>query len=277
MNKLVLILGFLALTASAASLDTYTRDLLLDLHNVERAYVGIKNLTWSSSLETTAQEWAEYLATNNKFSHSGEAVGENLAMASIRSNVVAYMFSLWSGEKSSFSNAKPYPDVSTDGGAVGHYTQLIWGATYEVGCGVANTTSYSYLVCQYLLAGNYIGNYVYKASDVIYTPTSETASSGSSSSNSTTTTNSTSTSSGSSTTNNSTSSGSSTNSGSSSSNNSTSTNTGSNPGSKNSTSPSTGSSSNNNNGKNTTIPTKDNNKKNNNKKRNTRGASYGKK
>ncbi len=209
MNKLILILSFLALTASAASIDTYTRNLLLELHNVERAYVGIKNLTWSSSLETTAQAWAENLATNKLFSHSGQAVGENLAMASIRTNVVSYMFSLWSGEKSSFSNAKAYPDVSTDGGAVGHYTQLIWGATYEVGCGVANTTSSSYLVCQYLLAGNYIGNYVYKASDVIYTPTSGSSTTTTSTSTGTTTTNSTSTGT---TTTNSTSTGTTTNS-----------------------------------------------------------------
>jgi len=230
MNKILLILGLslLAFTASTASLDTYTRNLLLDLHNVERAYVGIANLTWSSSLETTAQEWAEYLAANSKFSHSGEAVGENLAMASIRSNVVAYMFSLWSGEKSSFSNANPYPDVSTDGGAVGHYTQLIWGRTYEVGCGVANTTSYSYLVCQYLLAGNYIGNYVYKASDVIYTPTSGSSTSTSTSTNSTSTstgTNSTSTSTGT----NSTSTGTSTNSTSSGTSTNTTTNSTSTP------------------------------------------------
>jgi len=171
MNKILLILGLSLLIASAVSLDSSTRSLLLNLHNKERAYVGIADLSWDSSLETTAQEWADFLAENNKFYHSGQPVGENLASASNRSNVVSYMFSLWSGEKKHFSNEKPYPNVSTDGGMVGHYTQIIWGRTYAVGCGVGYQSGVNYLVCQYKLAGNYIGNYVYYPGDVIRTPT----------------------------------------------------------------------------------------------------------
>ncbi len=173
MNKILIILGLSLslLITSAMSLDSSTRSLLLSLHNKERAYVGIKDLSWDSSLESSAQEWADFLALNNKFYHSGEPVGENLASASDRSNVVSYMFSLWSGEKRSFSNAKPYPNVSTDGGMVGHYTQIIWGRTYAVGCGVGAQGGVNYLVCQYKLSGNYIGNYVYYPGDVIRTPT----------------------------------------------------------------------------------------------------------
>ena len=171
MNKLLLAFGFLALIASVSAVDTYTQNLLLNLHNVERACVGLADLTWSNDLAVTAQTWSDYLASSGNFEHSGDPVGENIAMASIRDNVVSFMFSMWSDEKSSFSNARPFPDVSTDGGAVGHYTQLIWSMTNRVGCGVSNSTrGNSYLVCQYLLGGNYIGNYVYKASDVVRTP-----------------------------------------------------------------------------------------------------------
>jgi len=171
MNKLLLLFALLALAGSAAAVDAYTQNLLLNLHNIERSCVGLKNLTWDASIAASAQKWSDYLATNNKFQHSGDPYGENIATASIRNNVVSFMFSMWSDEKKSFSNAKPFPDVSTDGGAVGHYTQLIWSMTYAVGCGVSNSSSgMSYLVCQYNLAGNYIGNYVYKASDIVQTP-----------------------------------------------------------------------------------------------------------
>jgi len=143
----------------------------MNLHNRERAYVGIADLSWDSGLEASAQDWAEYLAVNNQFRHSGQPVGENLASASNRSNVVTYMFNSWANEKVHFSNAKPFPDVSVDGGWVGHYTQLIWGATYEVGCGVAYQSGVNYLVCQYRLDGNYNGNCVVYPDDVIRTPT----------------------------------------------------------------------------------------------------------
>ena len=171
MNNILLFLTLSLFIASAVSLDSSSRSLLLNLHNKERAYVGIADLKWDSGLESTAQAWAEFLAENNKFYHSGQPVGENLASASNRTNVVSYMFCLWSGEKRSFSNAKPYPNVSTDGGMVGHYTQIIWGRTYAVGCGVAYKSGVNYLVCQYKLSGNYIGNYVYYPGDVIRTPT----------------------------------------------------------------------------------------------------------
>jgi len=173
MNKLpFLIFCFLALTASATIVDTYTKNVLLNLHNIERSCLGLGNLTWDATIAAAAQDWAEYLAENDLFKHSGDdGVGENIAEASIRANMAAFLFSLWAEEKEHFSNAKPYPNVSTDGDVVGHYTQIIWGRTYAVGCGVGYQSGVNYLVCQYKLAGNYIGNYVYYPGDVIRTPT----------------------------------------------------------------------------------------------------------
>jgi len=144
-----------------------TATLLVNLHNIERAAIGLYNLTWSNDLAQSSQDWANYLAANNKFKHSGTAwVGENIAQATIRSNMTAFMFSQWSSEKKYFNPQAKWGDanISTDSTMeVGHYTQIIWSMTYQVGCGIANTSnSWSIMVCQYKYPGNYIGSYVYK-------------------------------------------------------------------------------------------------------------------
>jgi len=145
--------------------NTATANQLVDLHNAERKAVGLGNLSWSSTLATAAQKWANYLGKTNQFYHSGAGgVGENIAQATFRSNMVAFMFSQWSSEKKYFNPLAKWGDsaISTDPSQeVGHYTQIIWSMTYQVGCGIANTTTMSILVCQYIYPGNYIGNYAY--------------------------------------------------------------------------------------------------------------------
>lgn len=49
-----------------------------------------------------------------------------------------------------------FPDVSTTGDwhDVGHYTQLIWRDTEELGCAMAQGRGSDYLVCRYYPAGN---------------------------------------------------------------------------------------------------------------------------
>ena len=55
-----------------------------------------------------------------------------------------------------------FPNVTTgkDWTEIGHYTQLIWPATREVGCAVAKDSNYDVLVCRYWPAGNVIGSRV---------------------------------------------------------------------------------------------------------------------
>ena len=68
------------------------------------------------------------------------------------------MVDAWVREKRYF---KPgvFPYNSTTGRVedVGHYTQLVWRATSQVGCAEAASAAEDILVCRYAEAGNYIG------------------------------------------------------------------------------------------------------------------------
>jgi hypothetical protein len=47
------------------------------------------------------------------------------------------------------------------GGPCGHYTQVVWSGTRELGCGVARSPSREIWVCNYNPPGNYIGQRPY--------------------------------------------------------------------------------------------------------------------
>ncbi len=87
-KKLIIFVSLLTLATCFQNFsvpDNATATLLVNLHNIERSAIGVKNLTWSASLANSSQDWANYLAANSKFVHSGTSgVGENLAEATFR-------------------------------------------------------------------------------------------------------------------------------------------------------------------------------------------------
>jgi hypothetical protein len=61
-------------------------------------------------------------------------------------------------ERGKFKPGK-FPAVSRTGKweDVGHYSQLIWRDTKEVGCAVARNRENDFLVCRYWPGGNWVG------------------------------------------------------------------------------------------------------------------------
>ena len=135
---------------------------ILAAHNRERSGLGLIPLSWNSALARSARAWADHLAMTGRFEHAPENYaapeGENLWAGTKDYFSPEAMVNAWIREKR-FFRPGAFPDNSTTGRVedVGHYTQLVWRATTEVGCAEAVSASEDILVCRYAEAGNYRG------------------------------------------------------------------------------------------------------------------------
>lgn len=150
---------FSGLQVSYAQSNQDLESKILNVHNRERSAVGIAPLTWSSSLAAGAQTWANHLATTGQFVHdpvhtglscTGPCYGENLAGFISDVSEPSGGQSLWVNEKSQYHGGPSFY-------AVGHYTQMVWDKTKQVGCATAppSVHTYSILVCRYDPPGNF--------------------------------------------------------------------------------------------------------------------------
>lgn len=135
---------------------------VLAAHNRERLALGIAPLAWNPALAASAQGWAAHLSVTGGFEHAPEneaaPEGENLWAGTRGAYAIEEMVGGWVREKRHFKPGT-FPHNSTTGRVedVGHYTQLVWRDTGQVGCALASGAREDVLVCRYSQAGNYIG------------------------------------------------------------------------------------------------------------------------
>lgn len=135
---------------------------LLEAHNEERRRVGVPQLRWSPKLAAEAQAYARKLSKGKTLVHANHAeragAGENLWAGRAGFYSAEEMIEGMVDEKRHFKRGN-FPNVSRTGQwrDVGHYTQLIWRETTEVGCAVAPGGGNDWLVCRYWPAGNTYG------------------------------------------------------------------------------------------------------------------------
>ena len=145
---------------------------LLEAHNKYRRSVGVPPLEWSDDLEQSAQKWANQVANRHKdgtditmkdHSRGGENISQGFLTDSL-----TQMVDGWGSEKQKFRNTvfdakEKGSAISTTGNwqNVGHYTQIVWRNTQKVGCGLAKTNQYQFLVCHYAPPGNLPGQKAY--------------------------------------------------------------------------------------------------------------------
>ena len=134
----------------------------LDTHNNYRKKHHANNLVLNKDLCNIAQKYAEYLAKTGNFEHSsnsynGNPLGENLfACYGIKING-KMMTDDWYNEIKQYNFNKPGFISGT-----GHFTQIIWKDSKEVGFGYAQgSDGYYYGVANYYPAGNYMGEFEY--------------------------------------------------------------------------------------------------------------------
>jgi len=143
------------------------REAMLAGQNGARARLGLPPLTWNDSLAADARAYAEEMARTGRFEHSPQPrgnppQGENLWTGTSRAYTYREMVGHWV-EEGRFYRPLPVPASSSTGefGDVGHYTQIVWRDTREVGCAEAGNRRDDYVVCRYLPAGNLVGEVAY--------------------------------------------------------------------------------------------------------------------
>jgi uncharacterized protein YkwD len=157
----ILIAPWAALQRSHAQSDFAAT--ILKIHNDERAAVGSPPLKWSDSLAGDAKSWADHLAQIGTLQHAKvTGQGENLSYRSDSRGPSAIsaedLVNGWVNEKSQWHGG---PLTQSNWYPTGHYTQMVWKTTTQIGCGTASSGNSVYLVCRYSPPGNMMGESPY--------------------------------------------------------------------------------------------------------------------
>ena len=146
-------------------------DDILRIHNETRQSVGTAPLKWNCDLAKFSQNWANA----DTFEHStneqreqiikGGAAGENLAIDSDTTAAMSALHKGWINEKQGWDNKANTCSKEP----CGHYTQMVWAKTQQIGCGVFRNSkklgeqfpTASYFVCTYYPGGNVAGEKAY--------------------------------------------------------------------------------------------------------------------
>ena len=172
-------------------LSSAGKQAILDKHNELRGKVAkgqqsdqpgatnMRKVVWSQELETIAQRWADQCTFGHdttRMKLDGTSVGQNVYIGyssaqeqedSLQSGMAAPA-QAWYDEVTDpgFSSSNINPFVFESG--AGHYTQVVWAETEEVGCAVVyfldSSAPLDYnnlVVCNYAVAANLVGGSMY--------------------------------------------------------------------------------------------------------------------
>jgi pathogenesis-related protein 1 len=130
---------------------------MLALHSAVRARVGMAPLAWSDRLAAHSQDWANTLLARNQFVHRPHpSYGENLFEIQGAPASSAEVVNTWAAESRNYDY-----NSNRCRGMCGHYTQIVWSDTKEVGCAVARGGGREVWVCNYDPPGNWAGKRPY--------------------------------------------------------------------------------------------------------------------
>lgn len=133
-------------------------------HNEWRARVGVPLVRWNAALAAGAQEYADSCPTGhstNQYRQSKagfQQVGENLYSGT---NVLAGI-ALFAEERLLYEFGTVITEQNFT--PIGHYTQMVWSNTTDVGCAVGDCGTWR-TVCWYGPAGNYLNEAPYDESE----------------------------------------------------------------------------------------------------------------
>lgn len=133
----------------------------LEKHNSYRKKHKVDNLEINCDLMEIAQKYSEKLQDIGSLIHSGDDfngdyMGENLFWISTKEYSPPLATVSWYEEIEDYDFNT---GQSKNGKAVGHFTQVVWKGSKEIGIGVSCGNKGCFVVANYYPAGNYIGQY----------------------------------------------------------------------------------------------------------------------
>jgi uncharacterized protein YkwD len=154
---LIALLIFPAAQGPARPKSSPMEQQMLAAHNAVRAELRLKPLEWSGDLESLARVWAEVLLREHRFEHRpNNRFGENLFAIEGGRTTPSRVVASWASEAVDY-------DYASNGchRVCGHYTQIVWRDTRQVGCAVAQSANRQVWVCNYNPPGNILGRRPY--------------------------------------------------------------------------------------------------------------------
>ncbi len=148
-------LGMISISPAIAK-PSVNKAQALQVHNNVRAKDKQQPLQWSNDLEKISQQWANQLAQSCKmYHHKGDIpFGENLFYSSAPTTV-GHAINAWANEKNFYRFME---NTCQPGKQCGHYTQVVWKGTTDVGCAMKSCSNGAQVfVCSYFPAGNIVG------------------------------------------------------------------------------------------------------------------------
>ncbi|NWQ94418.1 PI16 inhibitor, partial [Burhinus bistriatus] len=151
------------------TLSDEEKKIILDGHNKYRSQVSppamdMLKMSWDTELEAFAQAYAEKCIWDHNKERGRR--GENLfAMAPTLD--LEFAVEDWNGEEKYYNLTT---STCVPGQMCGHYTQVVWASTHQIGCGAKfcekidgiETEDMYLLVCNYYPPGNMKGRKPYK-------------------------------------------------------------------------------------------------------------------
>ncbi|ANB14850.1 Pry2p [Sugiyamaella lignohabitans] len=132
-----------------AVVDSYAQGIL-DAHNQDRAKHSASPLVWNATLAAYAQQYLDN--QNCVFAHSGGPYGENIASGyGSPSDAIG----AWYGEVSQYNFLTGLFSEAT-----GHFTQVVWAGTEQIGCAQVSCSGGAFFACEYYPRGNIIGEFL---------------------------------------------------------------------------------------------------------------------
>jgi uncharacterized protein YkwD len=124
---------------------------VLDAHNAYRAKHCVPALTWSAQIAYSAQQWANRC----DFNHDDQSPhGENLFWGTAGAYSPQAAVAAWYDEIAHYNFTKPAFSEKA-----GHFTQVVWTGSKQLGCGMATCRGNHFWVCRYSPPGNVTGQF----------------------------------------------------------------------------------------------------------------------